>query len=246
MTNAHDLAGRVALVTGASRGIGRAIALALAGAGADVAVNYRSREREAAEVASEVERRGRRCVVVRADVSVAGDVARMVGAVERALGAVTILVNNAGIARPLAMESITEADWDETVDVNLKSAFLVTQAVLPGMRAQGWGRIVNVSSVAAQLGGIVGPHYAASKAGILGLTRSYASLLAGEGVTVNAIAPALIETDMIAGNPRARPELVPAGRFGTAEEVAEVAVMLARNAFVTGQTVSVNGGLYMG
>jgi 3-oxoacyl-[acyl-carrier protein] reductase len=246
MTSTDDLAGRVALVTGASRGIGRAVALALAGVGADVAVNYRSHEREALEVASEVARRGRRCVVVRADVAVAGDVARMVGAVESGLGAVTILVNNAGIARPQAVDEITEADWDETIDVNLKSAFLVTQAVLPGMRSRRWGRIINVSSVAAQIGGIVGPHYAASKAGVLGLTHSYASLLAGEGITVNAIAPALIETDMITGNPRARPERIPAGRFGTAGEVAEVALMLARNAFITGQTLNVNGGFYMG
>jgi 3-oxoacyl-[acyl-carrier protein] reductase len=245
MTNTNDLSTRVALVTGASRGIGRGIALALAAAGADVAVNCRAREREAAEVASEVKRRGRRSVVVPADVAVAGDVARMVRAVEDGLGAVTILVNNAGIARPLAVDRITEADWEETIDVNLKSAFLVTQAVLPGMRAQGWGRIVNVSSVAAQLGGIVGPHYAASKAGVLGLTHSYAALLAAEGITVNAIAPALIETDMIAGNPKARPERIPAGRFGTVEEVAQVAVMLAGNGFITGQTVNVNGGFYM-
>ncbi len=245
MTSPHDLAGRVALVTGASRGIGRAIALALAEAGADVAVNYRTREREAAGVASEVERRGRRCVAVRADVAVAGDVARMVGAVEEGLGAVTILVNNAGIARPLPVDRITEADWDETIAVNLKSAFLVTRAVLPGMRAQRWGRIINLSSVAAHVGGIVGPHYAASKAGLLGLTHSYASLLAAEGITVNAIAPALIETEMIASNPKARPEWIPVGRFGTAEEVAQVAVTLAANAFVTGQTVNVDGGLYM-
>jgi 3-oxoacyl-[acyl-carrier protein] reductase len=245
MTNTNDLSGRVALVTGGSRGIGRAIALALAEAGADVAVNCKTRDREAAEVASEVERRGRRSLVVRADVALAGDVGRMARAVEDRLGAVTILVNNAGIARPLAVDGITEADWDETIDVNLKSVFLVTQAVLPGMRARRWGRVVNLSSVAAQLGGIVGPHYAASKAGILGLTHSYASLLAGEGITVNAIAPALIETEMIASNPKARPERIPAGRFGTVEEVAGIAVMLARNGFVTGQTVNVNGGFYM-
>jgi 3-oxoacyl-[acyl-carrier protein] reductase len=182
---------------------------------------------------------------VRADVAVAAEVARMVAAVQGGLGAVAVLVNNAGIARPLVVDGITEADWDETIAVNLKSAFLVTQAVLPGMRARRWGRVINVSSVAAQVGGIVGPHYAASKAGLLGLTHAYASLLAGEGITVNAIAPALIETDMIAGNPKARPERIPAGRFGTAEEVAGVAVMLAGNGFVTGQTVNVNGGLYM-
>ena len=134
-----------------------------------------------------------------------------------------------GIARPQALEKITEKDWDEIIDANLKSVFLVTQAVLPGMRAAKWGRIINLSSVAAQLGGIIGPHYTDSKAGVLGLTHAYSSLLAGEGITVNAIAPALIETEMIAGNPQARPERIPVGRFGTAEEVAEAVLMLAEN-----------------
>ena len=169
----------------------------------------------------------------------------MVEAVESALGAVAILVNNAGIARARAWQEITEADWDETMAVNLKSVFLVTQAVLPNMRAAKWGRIINISSTAAQVGGVIGPHYTASKAGILGLTHSYASLLTKDGITVNAIAPALIETEMIASNPNIRPELIPIGRFGTSEEVAEIAVMLARNAYITGQTMNVNGGLYM-
>ena len=239
------LTGKVALVTGGSRGIGRAIALALAEAGADIAVNYLSHENEAEQVRSQVESHGQRGIAVRANVAVAADVARMVRAVERALGAVTILVNNVGIAHPQAAEEITEADWDEIIDVNLKSVFLVTQAVLPNMRAAKWGRIINLSSAAAQLGGIIGPHYTASKAGILGLTHAYAALLAGEGITVNAIAPALIETEMVAGNPQARPERIPVRRFGTTEEVAEVAVMLARNGYITGQTISVNGGAYM-
>jgi 3-oxoacyl-[acyl-carrier protein] reductase len=245
MTNARDLTGRVALITGGSRGIGRVVAIALAEAGADIAVNYRVRENEAEQVRSQVEMCGRHCITVRANVSVAADATRMVETVEGALGAVTILVNNAGIARPQALEEITEADWDEIIDVNLKSVFLVTQAVLPGMRAAKWGRIINMSSAAAQLGGIIGPHYTASKAGILGLTHAYASLLAGEGITVNSIAPALIETEMIAGNPQARSERIPVRRFGTAEEVAEVVVMLARNGYITGQTINVNGGLYM-
>jgi len=243
--NPRDLQGKVALVTGGNRGIGRAVTLALAQAGADIAVNYHQREREAEEVRSQVESYGRRCVTVRANVAVAADVGRMVESVEGALGAVTILVNNAGIARPQAVEEITEADWDEIIDVNLKSVYLVTQAVLPNMRAAKWGRIINMSSAAAQLGGIIGPHYTASKAGILGLTHSYALLLAGEGITVNAIAPALIETEMIAGNPQARPERIPVGRFGTTEEVAQVVLMLARNGYITGQTISVNGGVYM-
>jgi 3-oxoacyl-[acyl-carrier protein] reductase len=245
MTDKHDLAGKVALVTGASRGIGRAVALGLAEAGADVAVNFRRRQGDAEQVRSKVESFGRRGIAVGADVSKAKDVARMVETVESALGAVAILVNNAGIARAKAWQEMTEADWDETMDVNLKSVFLVTQAVLPGMQAVKWGRIINISSTAAQVGGVIGPHYTASKAGILGLTRSYASALTKDGITVNAIAPALIETEMIGDNPSIRPELIPIGRFGTSEEVAEVAVMLARNPYITGQTMNVNGGLYM-
>ena len=156
-----------------------------------------------------------------------------------------LLVNNAGVTRPQPIAEITESDWDEILAINLKSVFLVTQAVLPKMRAAGWGRIINLSSVAAQLGGVVGPHYAASKAGILGLTHSYAHVLAGEGITVNAVAPALIETEMVTSNPNARPELIPVGRLGSVDEAADVVVMLARNGYMTGQTINVNGGWYM-
>jgi 3-oxoacyl-[acyl-carrier protein] reductase len=245
MPGMEPLQGKVALVTGASRGIGRAIAEALAAAGADVAVNFRSGAAEAAEVCRRIEGLGRRALGVGADVSRADEVAAMVGRVREVLGDISILVNNAGITRPQPIDEITEKDWDEVIDTNLKSVFLVTRAVLPAMRAARWGRIINLSSVAAQLGGVVGPHYAASKAGILGLTRSYAAILAKEGITANAIAPALIETDMIRGNPRARPELIPVGRFGDVSEVASVAVMLAGNGYITGQTISVNGGWYM-
>jgi 3-oxoacyl-[acyl-carrier protein] reductase len=242
-----ELTGKVALVTGANRGIGRGIAVALAKAGADVAVNFRSDGDESAAKAlcTEIERSGRRALAVKADVSVGTQVSKMVAAARKKLGEISILVNNAGISRPQPIEQITEADWDLIHNVNLKSMFLVTQAVLPGMRKQKWGRIINLSSVAAQLGGIIGPHYAASKAGAIGLTHSYASLLAKEGITVNAIAPALIETDMITSNPKARSDITPVGRFGTVEEVAEAAVMLARNGYITGQTISVNGGWYM-
>ena len=241
----EDLADKVVLVTGASRGIGRAIAVALARAGADVAVNYRSREQAARETCGEIQNLGRRSVAVAADVSVAADVTRLVTTTETELGPVGILVNNAGVTRPQPIDGITEKDWDEILAVNLKSMFLVTQAVLPKMRVARWGRIINLSSVAAQLGGVVGPHYAASKAGVLGLTHSYAHLLAKEGITVNAIAPALVETEMITSNPKATPDLIPVGRFGSVEETADVAVMLARNGYVTGQTCNVNGGWYM-
>jgi 3-oxoacyl-[acyl-carrier protein] reductase len=240
-----DLQGRVALVTGSSRGIGRAIALALARAGANVAVNYISRSAEAQAVESEIRRLERQCVSIQADVSSSRDVERLVKTIEERLGAIDILVNNAGIARPQPIEEITERDWDDVIAANLKSCFLVTQAVLPQMRARKWGRIINLSSVAAQVGGVVGPHYAASKAGMHGLTHFYAQRLAKEGITVNAIAPALIETEMVAANPNARPDRIPVGRFGLPGEVADIAVMLAHNAYITGQTINVNGGWYM-
>jgi 3-oxoacyl-[acyl-carrier protein] reductase len=219
--------------------------LALAKAGANVAVNFRTHEEEAKGVCTHIEATGRHAIAVRADVSSALEVSRLVEAVRQTLGVISILVNNAGIARPQPLQEITEQDWDDVLTVNLKSMFLVTQAVLPGMRAQRWGRIINLSSVAAQLGGVIGPHYAASKAGALGLTHSYASLLAKEGITVNAIAPALIETDMVSSLPKARVDLIPVGRLGTVEEVADVVVMLASNGYITGQTINVNGGWYM-
>jgi len=236
---------KVALVTGSSRGIGRAIAHALAVEGADVAINFVSRAAEANAAELEIRKLGRRCASIQANVSSANDVNRLVQTTEERLGRVDILVNNAGIARPQPIEEITENDWDQILIGNLKSCFLMTQAVLPGMRARKWGRIINLSSVAAQVGGVVGPHYAASKAGMLGLTRFYAQKLAAEGVTANAIAPALIDTDMVRANLNARPERIPVGRFGTSEEVAEVAVMLAKNAYITGQTIHVNGGWFM-
>jgi 3-oxoacyl-[acyl-carrier protein] reductase len=160
------------------------------------------------------------------------------------LGPVSILVNNAGIARVQKVEDITEEDWDEIVDVNLKSTFMVTQAVLPGMREQKWGRVINLSSVAAQTGGVVGPHYAASKAGMIGLTHSLANLTVKEGITVNAIAPALIATEMVTSNPRANPEIIPVGRFGDVDDVSSIVVLLAQNGYITGQTINVNGGWY--
>jgi len=240
-----DLAGRVALVTGGSRGIGRAIALALAATGASIAVNYLSRRREADEVVSGIRELGRQALAVQGDIRLASEVERLVDATTTELGPISILVNNAGIARPQPLGDITEQDWDEVVDTNLKSTFLVTQACLNTMRARRWGRIINIASVAAHLGGVVGPHYAASKAGMIGLAHYYALALVKDGITANTISPALIETEMVTSNPRARPDLIPVGRFGKPEEVAEIVVMLARNGYITGQTIHVNGGWYM-
>ena len=239
------LIGKIALVTCASRGIGRAVALSLAAAGADVAINFRVAREEADSLADEIEKLGRRCLTIQADVSKGPEVERLVSAVQTELGPVSVLVNNAGIARLQPLEEITEVDWGEVVDVNLKSAFLMIQACLPDFRRQKWGRIVNISSVAAQLGGIVGPHYAASKAGLHGLTHYYARALAKEGITANSVAPALIETDMIADNPAATPDLIPIGRIGQVQEVADVVMLAVSNGYLTGQTLSVNGGLYM-
>ncbi len=240
-----DLSGRIAIVTGASRGIGRAIALALAADGVNVAIIYRTHIEKANDVASQIEKLGRQAVAVEADVSSYIDVTRLIGIVERKIGTPDILVNNAGIGVALSIDDITEKDWDRMIAVNLTSAFLMIQAVLPGMRRKKWGRIISLSSVAAQMGGIVGPHYAASKAGIIGLTHYYAAHLAKEGITVNAIAPGPIATEMAAGLPDLKPELLPVGRFGTAEEVADVACMLARNGYITGQTININGGRYL-
>ena len=238
-----DLKGRVALVTGGSRGIGAAIAISLADAGASVAVNYREKQLEAQSVADTLRGLGVRATAVRADVSKAAEVAAMVATVERELGPVDILVNNAGVGIIRNVEDLTEADFDTTIAVNLKSVFLCTQAVLPGMRARKWGRIVNISSGAARGAGGIGPHYNASKAGMEGLTRGYAARLVKDGITVNAVAPSLIETDMVRAGLASSPARIPLGRFGKPEECAAIVLMLVGNEYMTGQTVALSGGM---
>ncbi|WOH83827.1 SDR family NAD(P)-dependent oxidoreductase [Bradyrhizobium sp. BEA-2-5] len=237
-----SLHGHVALVTGGSRGIGAAIVKMLADAGAAVAINYRERSAEAETLAKGITAAGGRAVAIAADVSEAAAVAAMVERVTAGLGPIDILVNNAGIAITRGIDDLTEDDFDRTILVNLKSAFLCTQAVLPSMRSRKWGRIVNISSGAARGAGSIGPHYNASKAGMEGLTRGYAARLVKEGITVNAVAPSLIETDMMRG----QSELVsriPVGRFGTAEEVAQAVMLLVNNPYMTGQTIAMSGGM---
>ena len=243
MSATTDLAGRVALVTGAARGIGKAIVLALAQAGADVAVNYRERERDALAVTDAVHKLGRRAMAIRADVSDSGAVNGLIAAVESEFGGVDLLVNNAGIAIRRGLDDLTEVDFDRTIAVNLKSVFLCTQAVLPHMRGRRWGRIVNISSGAARGAGGVGLHYNASKAGLEGLTRGYAARLVKEGITVNAVAPTLIETDMVPASPETAAR-IPIGRLGLPEEVAHAVLMVMGNAYMTGQTIQVNGGMH--
>jgi 3-oxoacyl-[acyl-carrier protein] reductase len=242
MTIKPDLNGHIALVTGGSRGIGAAIALALAEAGAAVAVNYRERAGDAEAVMANIKSKGGRAIAVAADVSLAADVTRMVEHIASALGPIDILINNAGMAIVRGVDDLTESDFDLTIAVNLKSAFLCTQAVVPAMRSKKWGRIVNISSGAARGAGAIGVHYNASKAGMEGLTRGYAARLVKEGITVNAVAPSLIETDMMRG----RSDLarnIPLGRLGQSHEVAQSVLMVLGNDYMTGQTVLLNGGM---
>jgi 3-oxoacyl-[acyl-carrier protein] reductase len=236
------LKGRVALVTGGSRGIGRAIAVSLADAGAAVAVNYLDKAAAATQVAEMIRGRGGKAMAVGADVSQGPSVSGMVAAVERELGPIDLLVNNAGLGLVRTLDDLTEEDFDRTIAVNLKSVFLCTQAVIPGMRARKWGRIVNISSGAARGAGGVGPHYNASKAGMEGMTRGYAARLVKDGITVNAVAPSLIQTDMV-GAVASSASRIPLGRFGTPEECAQVVMMLVGNEYMTGQTVALSGGM---
>jgi 3-oxoacyl-[acyl-carrier protein] reductase len=238
----QNLGGRVALVTGGSRGIGAAIAVALADAGAAVAVNYRERVEDANKVVAAITGEGGRAIAVAADVSQGAAVKAMVAQITNDLGPIDILVNNAGIAIVRGLDELTEDDFDRTITINLKSAFLCTQAVVPSMRARQWGRIVNITSGAARGAGAIGPHYNASKAGMEGLTRGYAARLVKDGITVNSVAPSLIETDMMRG----RTDLarnIPLGRMGQAAEVAQAVTMVLGNDYMTGQTIVLNGGM---
>jgi 3-oxoacyl-[acyl-carrier protein] reductase len=238
----RSLQGRTALVTGGSRGIGAAIVRSLAQAGAAVAINYRERDSDANTLVKAIAEAGGRVMAIAADVSRSEAVTQMFHRVDSDLGPVDILINNAGIAITRGIEDLSETDFDQTIAVNLKSVFLCTQAVLPTMLAKGWGRIVNISSGAARGAGSIGPHYNASKAGIEGLTRGYAARLVKEGITVNAVAPSLIETDMMKGQQNLVSR-IPMGRFGHADEVAQAVMMLLDNPYMTGQTVAMSGGM---
>jgi 3-oxoacyl-[acyl-carrier protein] reductase len=237
-----ELRDHVALVTGGSRGIGTAIVHALAGAGAAVAINFREQADAAQALAATIRTAGGRAIAVQADVADSAVVTAMFAQTASDLGAVDILVNNAGIALTRSIDRLTEEDFDKTIAVNLKGVFLCMQAALPAMRAKKWGRIVNISSGAARGAGAIGPHYNASKAGVEGLTRGYAARLVKEGITVNAVAPSLIETDMMKGT-KDIVARIPLGRLGTADEVAQAVMLLITNEYMTGQTIAMSGGM---
>ncbi|MGQ9585688.1 MAG: SDR family NAD(P)-dependent oxidoreductase [Anaerolineae bacterium] len=247
------LTGKVALVTGASRGIGAGTAQALARHGADVAVNYLRSAERAEEVCTHIRSLGGRAHAVWADVTDSRAVARMVEEVERVLGPIHILVNNAGHNPVHPLLETREADWDWVLNLNLKAYFLCTRAVLPGMLERGEGRIINISSISGQRGGLsCDTDYSAAKAGILGFTRALARWAAPRGVLVNAVAPGYIETEHLretVSHERLarRIEEIPVGRLGTPQEVGEVVAFLAGPGatYIVGEVISVNGGLHM-
>jgi 3-oxoacyl-[acyl-carrier protein] reductase len=242
---------RVALVTGASRGIGRAIAVELARAGFAVGVNYVHRRDQAAETVATITAAGGAAAALPADVADPQAVAALFAALDRHFGRLDALVNNAGIGTRIeALTAIDDATWRRTLAVNLDGAFYCLRAAVPRLRAAGGGRIVNISSGAAKTGGLIGAHYAASKAGLLALTAKAARELARDGISVNAVLPSVIETEMLdtlAGSPEARDRLraqFPIGRFGTPEEVAQVVRFLVAEApsYLTGEFLSLRGG----
>jgi len=245
------LDGKTAIITGASRGLGRAIALAFAREGADVLVNYAAREERAKQVVVAITALGRLALLHQADVSDATQVRRMVQAAVAAFGRVDILVNNAGITMPKGLSETSEAEWDRVLAVNLKGVFLCCQVVAEGMIAQGGGRIINISSTAGQSGILSGPAYCAAKAGVLGLTRCLARSLAPHNILVNAIAPAMIDTEILYWRtPEQWTETlatIPLRKLGDPNDLAEAAVFLASGGgnFITGATLDVNGGLRM-
>ncbi|HZA12102.1 SDR family NAD(P)-dependent oxidoreductase [Mycobacterium sp.] len=239
-----DLTGRIALVTGASGGIGSAICRRLAGEVAAIAVGYGSNSEPAEALATEIVSGGGTARAFGSDMADPGAPDRLIDDVETALGPVDILVANHGVARPARYEDLDAATFDRTLAVNLRAPFLLARRALAGMRERGFGRVLFTSSVAAFRGGVVGPDYASSKAGLHGLAHFLASRVAADGVTVNVLAPGFIATAMLPGDPQELAANTPTGRVGRPNEVADLALAILRNGYVNSQVFSIDGGMY--
>ena len=247
----QELKGKICLVTGGTRGIGRATVLAMAEAGADVVFTFQNSKDQAIELTSLVQSKGVRCRAFQANMGAPEEVQSAIKSAIQEFGPITILVNNAGITRDKGFLKMTRAMWDEVLNVNLNGVFTATQAVLPDMAECGWGRIINVSSIVGQTGNYGQANYAATKGALISLTMTLAREFARKNITVNAVAPGFIETDMVKGVPEPVinqvKALTPLGRLGKPEEIADTITFLAspRAGYITGQVVAVNGGMYM-
>jgi len=243
------LAGKVAVVTGGSRGIGATIAKVLAENGASVAIHYQTRIDDANAIVKEIEEKGGISVAIKSDVSNPDDVKVFMEEIKKKFGKIDILVNNAGITRDRTFRNLTNEDWNDVIDVNLNSVFYTTKEVINHMLEQKSGRIINISSIIGQSGGFGQSNYAASKAGLVGLTKSLALETAKNGITVNAICPGFIETEMVKEMPEKVKEgiisKIPMRRLGRTEDIAEAVLFLTTAEYITGQSININGGLHM-
>ena len=248
-----DISKKVALVTGGSRGIGKAISLALAKANGQVALTYKSNKDLVEEVVNTIIANGGKAMAIQMSVEDRISINKAIIEVKNRMGFVDVLINNAAIAQEKPFDTITDADWDYMMAVNLRGPFVCCQEVLPEMIKKGWGRIINIASIGGQWGGYNQVHYAAAKAGLINLTRSLAKIYSSQGITTNAVAPGLVGTDMSSNEidsevGKEKMRNIPIGRIATVEEIAKVVVFLASDAasYVIGQTINVNGGMYFG
>lgn len=242
-----------AIVTGGSRGIGKAIAIALAKEGVNVALTYKTNKEKALSVVKEIESEGNRAICIKLNLESRENIRKVIEEVHKNFGKINILVNNAAIAQEKTFETITDEDWDNMMAVNLRGPFILCQEIMPEMMEQGWGRIINICSIGGQWGGINQVHYAAAKAGLINLTKSLARIYSKNGITSNAVSPGLVSTEMAAkelstASGKEKVKNIPVGRIASPEEIADVVAFIASDkaSYITGQTLNVNGGMYFG